>query len=93
MGMGPTDAVKYVGVRLSAPYTKAFRDPAFKLQLDQAMEAGRRSIIISPRYWAYTSGAPIVDANFEPIPREPTSALLPWVLLQLERSPLAALVG
>lgn len=93
MGMGPTDAVQFVGVKLSTPYTRSLRYPGFKHQVDQAMEDGRRALIISPHHWAFPNGELILDGDFNPISRQPPSTILPWVLRQLRRNPLAALAS
>ena len=93
MGMGPTDAVQFVGVKLSTPYTRSLRYPGFKRQVDQAMENGRRALIISPHHWTFPNGELILDAAFNPISRQPPSTILPWVLRQLKRNPLASLAS
>lgn len=89
--MPPTDAVGLVGVQLSTPYARMSRYPNFKAQVDQAMEDGRRSVVVSPTHFAFPSGDLLLDADFEAIPRRPPSGLKAWVITQLRRNPLAHL--
>ena len=93
MGMRPTDAVQFVGVGISTPYARMARNPVFKAQVEQAMMEGQRCLIISPRHWCHPNGQFILNADFEPIPREPPKSLFPWVRGQLLSHPLAALLG
>ena len=91
MGVAPSDAVGLVGVQLSTPYARMSRYPAFKAQVEKAMEDGRLSLIASPVHFAL-SGELILDSNFEAVKRQPPQALKSWVLAQLRRSPLVSLV-
>lgn len=91
LGMQPKDAVTFVGVSIAAPYVKANRDAGFKALLAEASQLGHQLRIVSPLHWVDERGLPILDGDFEPIPRDPPSRLLGW--LRRQRNPLAMLAG
>ncbi len=88
MGASQADAASFVGVKPMTPYVKVYRDAKFKAQVEAAMEEGRLSLITSPDFFCLPNGAPLLDSDFEPIPRQPPNGLKPWVRAQLLKSPL-----
>ena len=93
MGMAPKDAVQFVRVSVSAPYSKAGRDHIFRRQLDDATELGVKTLKRSPHYWLDPRGNLILDSAFNPVPREPSSKIWAWVWAQVRRNPLANLAA
>lgn len=88
MGVSQADAAPLVGVKPATPYVKAHRSPSFSILVDQAMDEGRRSIVVSPTYFAL-DGELLLDAHFNAIPRQPPNSLKSWALAELSRNPLA----
>jgi len=91
LGVAANDACGFIGVSQSAPYVKVSRDPAFRLALIDATQLGHALRIISPDHFANETGQPILDADFEPIPRNPPGRLFAWIKYQV--NPLALLVS
>ena len=93
LGMAPKDACAYVGVSTAAPYVKASRDPAFKAALVQVTRRGQTLLLAYPHCWVDERGDPILDAQFNAIPRVPSNRLANWVRQQILNHPLATLAG
>ncbi len=91
LGVAAKDACSFIGVSQSAPYVKASRDPMFKVALIDATQLGHALRIVSPDHFADETGQPILDADFEPIPRNPPGRLFAWIKGQT--NPLALLAS
>ena len=91
LGMRPVDAVRFIGVQPGSPYSRAARNPAFKQSLIVASQLGHQLRILSPGHFVDERGRPILDSNFDPIPRDPPGRLFRW--LHRQHNPLAMLAG
>jgi hypothetical protein len=91
LGVQTSGAAEFVGVARSTAYVKASRDPAFKLALIDATQLGHALRVVSPDHFADETGQPILDADFEPIPRNPPGRLFVWIKGQ--SNPLALLAS
>lgn len=91
LGVQTSDAAEFVGVARATAYVKASRDPAFKLALIDATQLGHALRIINPDHFTDETGQPILDANFDPIPRNPPGRLFAWIRGQA--NPLALLAS
>ncbi|KKM84955.1 hypothetical protein LCGC14_1293960 [marine sediment metagenome] len=91
LGVAAKDGCSFIGVSQSAPYVKASRDPMFRLALIDATQLGHALRIVSPDHFADETGQPILDADFEPIPRNPLGRLFAWIKGQ--SNPLALLAS
>lgn len=91
LGMSPKDACAQLRISNATPYVKAAREPAFKSALVEQSERGQILRLAYPDYWVDEHGQPILSADFEFIPRVPSSRLAHWVRQQILRNPLAAL--
>ena len=91
LGVQTSDAAEFVGVARATAYVKASRDPMFRVALIDATQLGHALRIVSPDHFADETGQPILDADFDPIPRNPPGRLFAWIKGQ--SNPLALLAS
>ena len=91
LGVQTSDAAEFIGVARATVYVKASRDPMFKLALIDATQLGHALRIVSPDHFADETGQPILDTDFEPIPRNPPGRVFAWIKGQ--SNPLALLAS
>lgn len=90
MGVSVNQTCELMNIHRNSPYQLGARDPEFRRKLDLALARQGRCHMADPKFFVHPETLePLLDANFNRIPRKPLNTLLPWIHEQLVRNPLA----